>query len=44
LHLPTEELFVISILLEQEEENIQDSEKIKPNRFSVIKYVIKGRQ
>jgi predicted transcriptional regulator len=37
LHLSTEELCVISILLEKEEESIQNSEKRKRKRFSVYK-------
>jgi hypothetical protein len=42
LHLSTEELCVISILLE-EEENIQNSEKRKRKRFSVHKMLNKRK-
>jgi hypothetical protein len=42
LHLSTEELCVISILLE-EEENIQNSEKSKPKRFSDHKMLNKRK-
>jgi hypothetical protein len=42
VHLSTEELCVISILLE-EEENIQNSEKRKPKRFSVHKMLDKRK-
>jgi hypothetical protein len=43
LHLSTEELCVISILLE-EEENIQNSEKRKRKRFSVRKMLNKRKR
>jgi hypothetical protein len=42
LHLSTEELCVISILLE-EEENIQSSEKRKRKRFSAHKILNKRK-
>jgi hypothetical protein len=42
LHLSTEEVCVMSILLE-EEENIQNSEKRKRNRFSVHKMLNKRK-
>jgi hypothetical protein len=43
LRLSTEELCVIPILLEEEEENIQNSEKLKRKRFSVHKMINKRK-